>query len=149
MVEIKHKSTPIEKTEALKKAFGKKVIAKNGSLVGYVGEVYIHPKRLTLEAIRIDKSLTFENHIGKNYIKSITEEGVILKITPITEYIGNIVLDKTGKKVGKVKGVRRSKKTNKILSIIIGRGITKDDLMVTTKFIDQIDKKVLLNTKIE
>ena len=148
MVEIKHKSTPIEKTIGLTNTIGGKIVAKNGSVVGHISQIYIHPKSLTIEAIGIEKGWSMDDTIGKNYIKSISEEGAMLSITPVAEYIGLSVLDSTGKNIGKVKQIKRSKKTNNILSIVVNRGMLTKDLIVTRKCIATADKKILLNVKV-
>lgn len=150
MAQIKHKSARVGKTSSLVKMVGKQVMAKNGKKIGKVGDIQIHPTRLTVEGMWVEKGwIDMPDYIGKNYIKKLTEKGALLKITPFRELIGLRVYDKNMNFVGKVKDVHRSKKTNKLLSLKAKRKVNQNDIVIACKAIKTIDKSVLLNVKVK
>lgn len=159
MKKIKHKSSPLSETVNVKEVLGEKVIAKNGKEIGTVKSVYIHPKNMTIEGIKVKKDLNvFLNeyeYIGKNYIERISSEGAMLRIVPITEYIGVPVIDAEGRKIGNVKELRRSNKTNNLTSIVVRSGwknptalVTKKmpakDIVISKKHIAEAGRKIIL-----
>lgn len=137
MKKIKHKSSPVDETVDIKDALGEKVIAKNGKEIGSVKTVYVHPKNMTVEGIEVKKKLNLflkeYEYIGKSYIERISDRGVMLKIVPVTEYIGMPVIDAKGKKIGHVKAVKRSKRTNNLTSIVVRSGCKDPTSLVTDK----------------
>ncbi|MBN2422158.1 hypothetical protein JXB41_02935 [Candidatus Woesearchaeota archaeon] len=145
MKKIKHKSLPIDKTINVKYSFGKNVYANDGSRLGIIKGIHIDPNELTIEGITVEKSVINRKYIGKEYIRRITNKGALLNIMPFTEYIGIDVVDKSGRKVGKVKQINRSKKTNTIISILVGRGYGKKDIEIKKDYIGNISKKIKLN----
>ena len=85
----------------MKEILGKKVLTKEGTNIGKIRSIRIHPTKLTIEGIEVDTGLfKVDKYIGKNYIKTMTSQGAILKINPIEEIIGHQVFDSTGKSVG-------------------------------------------------
>jgi len=148
---IKHKGKALKDTIKLSKVYGHKVLSKEGKNLGNLREIHIDPKKLTIEGVLVDRGIFGEsNYIGKNYIEAITSTAIILKITPITDIEGRSVYDSNGRKVGKVKSMTRSKKTNNIASIVVERGIFGGkDLVVQNSSIKEIGKSVMLKVPVE
>ncbi|MFH1306586.1 MAG: PRC-barrel domain-containing protein [Candidatus Micrarchaeota archaeon] len=150
MVRIKHKSIQMGKTLNIKSVMGSRVIAKNGKVVGNVMDIHLHPKKLSIEGIRVQKGKFLGGYIGKGYIKSITRYGVMLEIVPFTEYIGKKVLDNRGKKVGVVESIQRNKKTNHILSITVNRWMPgRKRLVIKAGDIAEAGTRIVLRKKIK
>ena len=148
MVQIKQKGIPMEQTVSFKELFGKKVISKNGEKIGRVDNIYIHPFKLTVEAIKINKGF-FGNdyYVGKEYISSLSRESVLLAVTPIKELIGKKVFDSAGHQVGKVKKVARKGTSNKLLSINVKKGIGKE-VVILHDDIKEIGEGVVLRVQV-
>ena len=148
MVQIKQKGIPLEQTINLKELFGSKVISKNGEKIGHVGDIYFHPFKLTIEAIKINKGF-FGNdyYVGKEYIGSLSKEGVLLSIIPVKELIGKKVFDSAGIRVGKVKKIARRGTSNRLLSINIRKGVGKE-VVVLGDDIKEIGEGVILRVQV-
>ncbi len=148
MIEIKYNALSRSKTIDLKNLIGRRVIAKSGDEIGKIKSLHINPFSLKVEGITVNKGLVENDYIGKDYIKSINQEGAVLKITPLTEYLDKEVIDAAGKKIGSVKEIKRSKKTNNIVSILVYRGILKQDLIIPKRLISSINDKVALKSNV-
>jgi len=136
MKEIKHKSLSLRDAPDIKNILGKKVLTKDGKNIGKIRTIRIDPKDLTIEGIEVDTGLfKIDQYFGKNYIKTLTEEGAILKINPIDDIVGHTVYDSTGKSVGEIKSIKRSKKTNRLLSITMYSDLYKDDITIDADYI--------------
>ncbi len=150
MKEIKHKSLSLNETLDIRNAFGKKVLTKDGKNIGKIRTIRIDPNDLTIEGIEVDTGLfKIDQYFGKNYIKTITEQGAILKITPVDDIIGHIVYDSTGKSVGEIKSIKRSKKTNKLLSITMYSDLYKEDITIDADYIASCGVSCILKEPIK
>jgi sporulation protein YlmC with PRC-barrel domain len=150
MEEIKHKSLPIDKTVDIKDVVGKKVLTNDGKKIGKVKSVHLHPSDLTIEGIKVDPGwFEADHYVGENYIEKMTDDAVILNMTPVTEYLGMEVHDSDGKKVGTVKAVNRSKKTNKLMSIVVKQDEGEEDFHVSSDYISAIGHSVMLKENLE
>jgi sporulation protein YlmC with PRC-barrel domain len=148
--EIKHKSLSLDKSIDIRDVFGKKVLSKDGKNIGKIRTIRIDPKDLTIEGIEVDTGLfKLDQYFGKNYIKTITEQGAILKITPVDDILGHIVYDSTGKSVGEIKSIKRSKKTNRLLSITMYSDIYKGDITVDADYIASCGVSCILKEPIK
>ena len=130
METTKHNTLAFRDTIELSSVVGRKVLTSDGKKIGKVKSIHVHPKDLTIEGIVIDPGI-FEayQYMGAGYIGSVTEEGVVLNIHPVTEYVGMKVFDYTGKEIGKVKEVNRSRQTNTLLSILVDHKGEEDVLI--------------------
>src|SRR3989338_3307062 len=147
--EIKHRGEMLTRSVPASSIIGKKVIARNGKKVGEIGAIHIHPRRMNVEGIVVRKGfLERKNFIGKNYIRTLNNEGAMLNIIPAPELIGMTVFDMEGKKIGRVKRVHRERKTNNVTSTVIGRGVLKKDTVVRGSSIDEIGKNVTLKIRV-
>ncbi len=136
MKETKHKSLSLSEAPDIKDVLGKKVLTKDGKNIGKIRTIRIDPKDLTIEGVEVDTGLfKIDQYFGKNYIKTITEQGAILKINPVDDIVGHTVFDSTGKSVGEIKSIKRSKKTNRLLSITMYSDLYKDNVTVDADYI--------------
>ena len=143
--EIKHQSKPLEKTVEASRIIGKNVISRDGRKLGTIQAVHIHPTNLTVEGIRVKRGLLqTDDYIGREYIQSLTQSGAVLKILPVKEMMGLEVFDMNGSKVGRIKAISRSKKTNSIVSFTVERGFRKKDAEFLGKDIREVGKGVIL-----
>jgi len=147
----KHASRPIGKTVKVSSIEGKKVLTKDGEKIGNLKNIHIDSTGLTIEGIRVSGGIFGEDsYIGRGYIHSMTEEGVILSIIPVERYVGLAVLDSRGRKVGKVKEVKKSRKTNTLVSIVVGRGVFGgEDLIFPKNKIKEIGKNIILGAPVK
>ncbi|MCX6770436.1 MAG: PRC-barrel domain-containing protein [Candidatus Micrarchaeota archaeon] len=128
---------------------GKKVRDSSGKEIGSVTEIRLDPATLNLDGIELDRGLfgtyTF---IGRKYITSLTEEGVVLNMSPVMDYKGMKVFDSNGKEVGTVKAVQTERNTNNISAIVVGTGILKndaDDLVFSNSDVRGVGESIMLN----
>jgi len=150
MKEIKHKSLPLNEAPDIKEVIGKKVLTKDGKTIGKIRTIRIDPKDLTIEGIEVDTGLfKIDQYFGKNYIKTITEQGAILKITPVDDIVGHTVYDSTGKSVGEIKSIKRSKKTNRLLSITMYSDLYKDNVTVDADYVASCGESCILKEPIK
>ena len=150
MKETKHKSLSLSGAPDIRNVLGKKVLTKDGKNIGKIRTIRIDPKDLTIEGIEVDTGLfKIDQYFGKNYIKTITEQGAILKITPVDDIIGHTVFDSTGKSVGEIKSIKRSKKTNKLLSIMMYSDLYKEDVTIDADYIASCGESCILKEPIK
>lgn len=148
--EIKHKSLSLSVSKDIRDVLGKKVLTKDGKNIGKIRTIRIDPKDLTIEGIEVDTGLfKIDQYFGKNYIKTITEQGAILKITPVDDIIGHTVFDSTGKSVGEIKSIKRSKKTNRLLSITMYSDLYKEDVNIDADYIASCGESCILKEPIK
>ena len=141
---------PLDKTVEMKDILGKKVLTKDGANLGKVRSIRIDPKKLTIEGIEVDTGLfKVDKYIGKNYIKTMTDQGAILKINPVEDIVGHQVFDSTGKSIGEIKSIKKSKKTNKLLSITLYSDIYKDNITVDGHYIESCGDSCILKESID
>jgi len=150
MKETKHKSLSIVNAPDIRDILGKKVLTKDGKNIGKIRTIRIDPKDLTIEGIEVDTGLfKIDQYFGKNYIKTITEQGAILKITPVDDIVGHTVYDSTGKRVGEIKSIKRSKKTNKLLSITMYSDLYKEEVKIDADYIASCGVSCILKEPIK
>ena len=125
---------------------GKKVIDSNGKEVGKISEIRLDPKSFDLDGIEMDRGFFgLDTFIGRNYIESLSDEGAVLNMTPVTDYKGLRVMDSTGKEIGKVKEIRTDGSTNNISAIIVGTGLLNNDVIFTKSDVKSVGDSILLN----
>src|SRR3989344_8167251 len=123
MAVIRAKDVELENAIDASSVLGAKVVSKGGSVLGTVSALWIHPSELRIEGISVAKGFFREgDYVGRNYLESVNRDGAMLKINPVTEFVGHEVFDPDGKRVGKVKSVERANDSNNIVSIVVSRG---------------------------
>jgi sporulation protein YlmC with PRC-barrel domain len=128
---------------------GKKVYTSKGEEFGTVKGLYIDPKTLNVEIVRIGSDRVTEDFlIGRNYVQSIEKDKVKLSIVPWETIKGMDVHDSRGNKVGRVKDVHRVGTTHRIDSVVVDRG-RKKDMRIQWKDLDHIGDNVNLRIPVE
>jgi sporulation protein YlmC with PRC-barrel domain len=146
MVDVTTHNTEINDIIVDRAIIGRKVFAKTGEEIGVVKELFINPKNFSVKAINVYKGpFKFEHYIGREYIENFGTDGIILNIIPLEDIVGKKVIDSDGREIGKVKGFDKLELTNKMLSLIISPGVTKDNFVIGPKEIKRIEKSVMLN----
>ncbi|MDO8633718.1 MAG: PRC-barrel domain-containing protein [archaeon] len=126
---------------------GKKVMALNGKEVGKITEIRLDPKSLNLDGIEMDRGFFgLDTFIGRNYIASLSIEGAVLNMTPVTDYKGLQVFDSNGKEVGKVKEIRTDGNTNNIAAIVVGTGLLSNDVIFSKSDVKSVGESIMLNS---
>lgn len=126
---------------------GKKVMALNGKEVGKITELRLDPKSLNLDGLEMDRGFFgLDTFIGRNYIASLSIEGAVLNMTPVTDYKGLCVMDSTGKEVGKVKEVKTDGHTNNISAIVVGTGMLNNDVVFSKSDVKSVGESIMLKT---
>jgi len=150
MKETKHKSLSLSEAPDIRDILGKKVLTKDGKNIGKIRTIRVDPKDLTIEGIEVDTGLfRIDQYFGKNYIKTITEQGAILKITPVDDIVGHTIFDSTGKSVGEIKSIKRSKKTNKLLSVTMYSDLYKENVTIEADYIASCGESCILKEPIK
>ncbi|MDO8661416.1 MAG: PRC-barrel domain-containing protein, partial [Candidatus Woesearchaeota archaeon] len=126
---------------------GKKVIASNGKEIGTIIEVRLDPNSFVLDGIEMDRGFFgLDTFIGRNYIDSLSIEGAVLNMVPVTDYKGLLVIDSTGKKVGNVKEIRTEGRTNNISAIIVGTGLLSNDVIFSKSDVKSVGESIILTS---
>ena len=129
---------------------GKKVRASNGKDIGTIMGLRFDPKTLFLDGIEIDRGFFGKDtFIGRNYITSLSTDGAVLNMSPVSDYKGLKVFDSSGREVGTVKEIRTSGHTNNISAIVVGTGILKNDVIFSKSDIRGVGESIMLNVLVD
>ena len=117
---------------------GKKVISASGKVVGRVKDIAYDLNKII--GIYVGNAI-----IGKEYIGRLNTDSIILKINPVTSFVGMIVFDKDGKKVGKVSKTIRSATVNDFVEITVRKNALSKPFKIVKADIEVIGKNIILN----
>ena len=149
MVVISSLSLHSGDTFKLSEILSQKVIAKDGSELGILSEMYIDPSDMKVAMIKVDKGIFREPYyVGSEFIDEMSPFGIILSITPAQEFKGKPVYDKKGKKIGNVSDVKTSSPTNELLMIIVRNRLTGEMYRFNEDEIERIGEGVLLHVPV-
>lgn len=124
---------------------GKKVMALNGKEVGKIMEIRLDANSLNLDGIEMDRGFFgLDTFIGRNYIESLSLDGAVLNMTPVSDYKGLQVFDSNGKEVGKVKEIRTKGRTNTISAIVVGTGMFNNDAVFSKSDVKSVGTSIML-----
>ena len=87
--------------------------------------------------------------IGKEFFKSDTDDAIMLKIDPVVGLIGKQVYDSTGKRLGKVVGVKRKGTGNSYSEILVKKAFYRKAFSIPKNEIEIAKKNVILNKEYE
>lgn len=141
------KGTKIEKYDFLVNLIGKKVIAKNGEVIGRVGDVAI--KDYDIKGVFCKSAAFGRVYIDKSHFEAFSTNAIVLKIDPVILLKGKLVFDSSGRKIGTVKDVNRDDTTNKFKSIEVRGKIYKRKVTIKASQIATMKKNVILKGKYE
>ena len=129
---------------------GKKVRAADGKDIGTIMGVRLDSTTFDLDGIEVDRGFFGKDtFIGKRYITSLSTEGAVLNMSPVTDYKGLKVFDSSGKEVGTVKEIRTSEHTNNISAIVVGTGILKNDAVFSRSDVKSVGSSIMLNVLVD
>lgn len=129
---------------------GKKVLDSNGKEIGSIMEIRLDPKTLNLDGIEMDRGFFgTDTFIGRKYIASLSLEGGVLNMSPVTDYKGMKVFDSSGKEVGTVKEVRTTGSTNEISAIVVGTGLLNNDSIFSKSDVQGVGESIMLNILVD
>ncbi|MFW5872125.1 MAG: PRC-barrel domain-containing protein [bacterium] len=137
------KKTEINLEQTVLEVKGKRVLGKNGEVIGKVKDIVITEK--IIEGI-IVKSNGKKVFIELNYIDQLFNDSIMLKIDPVTRFLGMKVFDAQGKILGKVVDITRSSKLNAIQSIVIKKGMMSKQKTISASHIETAKKNIILKT---
>lgn len=141
--QINEKEIDLDKQFSLEELIGKRVLGKNGTVIGRVKNIII--KDYMVLGIIIRRLLKKDIFIGRQYFDSFTEKAVILNIEPFMAMIGLQVIDKKGEILGKVVRIGRNTTTNRFSHIYVKRGIISKTIKIDAQDIGKISENIILN----
>lgn len=126
---------------------GKTVIDSEGGILGVTNQLLIHPTKLELSGIAVDKGFLKKGLlIGKDHLDRVTKHAIFLDTVPGTLIKGLTVYDVDGAKAGRVTEVTLYPGTNRIASLTIKIN-EKMYGVIPAEMIAQIGTSVLLKKK--
>jgi sporulation protein YlmC with PRC-barrel domain len=129
---------------------GKKILDSNGKEVGTIMEIRLDPQTLSLDGIEMDRGFFgTDTFIGRKYIVSLSLEGGVLNMSPVTDYKGMKVFDSSGKEIGTVKEVRTNGSTNDISAIVVGTGFLNNDSVFSKSDVKGVGESIMLNILVD
>jgi len=135
------KAKKIDLESGLKKIIGKKVLTKDGSILGKVKEIISKQDKIEGIIVKTKRKI----YIDLSYIEDLYSDSVMLKINPVEKLISMQVFDKDGVKIGKVKTVERTSTTNVLKAIYVKKNILSKIRKIPASEIDVDSKNVILN----
>ncbi len=149
---IKILSREVKNLKNIEKAssyIGKSVYSKSGTLIGRVYDVAL--KNDIMQGIFVLSKLNKLNRlfIGKEFFRSESKKGIVLKIEPVTSLIGKKVYDAEGRKIGKVIELKRKSNSNNYTDIIVKKSLIGKPIIIPKKHIDLAKKSIILKIKIK
>ena len=140
----------LSKTVTSEDLLGKEVIDLNGTFIGVVEKVLMDPNKLEFIGISIDKGFLKKGlTIGKSYISKVTPHAVFLRIKVSYNIKGKTVFDNEGHVIGKVYSIELHGNKNKIINIIVRRGLSDSlfgtEIVIPAEYIKDIGENVMLN----
>lgn len=129
---------------------GTKVRAANGKEIGHVMGIRLDPVTLNLDGIEVDRGFFGKDtFIGRKYITSLSKDGAVLNMSPVSDYKGLKVFDLSGKEIGTVKEIRTNESTNDISAIVVGTGFLKNDAVFSKSDVQGVGESIMLNVNVD
>lgn len=85
--------------------------------------------------------------IDKFFIKVFNQNEVLLKINPVTELVGVMVYDSSGRRLGKIRKVLRNDNKNNFKSLVVKNKFYSKPVLVERGQIEIMRKNVILNVE--
>ncbi len=139
-----------EQSEPVSQISGKPVFSSTGKEIGKVKEILVHPVELRVESVLIDRGMfSLGTLVGREYVDSLTKDGVFLNIVPVTEFDGMTVLDVHGAEIGRVSRVNTIGESNSIESLVVERGILGGSVSIPKNAVEYVGDRIHLNIHID
>lgn len=141
---ITKNESALKHTFDLKKLLNLNVLSSKGKIIGKVSQLRIHPTKMNIEGIVVSRGIFRKPmYIGSSYIKRFSRASFLLDVEPAVLIKGKRVIDTHGRKVGKVKDLRRKEHSNSIQDIVVSSPLRKD-LIIKTTDIKSIGEAIIL-----
>ena len=141
------KESVFEETFDLKKLVGKKVLSKDGLVVGKIIQIRIDPHRMVVQGILVSGGDLGKNlYIGKSYFNNFSDDAVILNINPSPLLIDRKVLDHEGNNMGRVRDVYRRGSRNDIDELVV-RSFLRKDFTIRMSQVKNIGRSIILKPR--
>lgn len=116
------KAAPFAQTNDAKTLVGKRVLSKNGLVVGKVSQVRLDSANRSLEGLLVRRKLWQSKlYISHEFISRLTPKAAILDIDPVVVLRGRRVVSKDGKGYGRVSDVLRNQHSNELTALVVRR----------------------------
>lgn len=140
---LSSRKTDINLEQTVLNLKGKRVLGKNGEVIGKVKDIVISDNKI--------EGILAKNHgkkifIELQYIDQLFNDSVMLKIDPVTRFLGMKVFDAEGRNLGKVVDFTRIGKSNAIQKIIVKKGIIGKQKSIPASHIETSKKNIILKT---
>ena len=144
MIEIRIDANQAKDTLQTKQLIGKEIRSRDGSVVGKVYSLMIDPHDLSVQGITAYKGMfASDYYIGKEYIESITKDGIMLNIVPKQYFKDKAIIDAGGRHVGTVRHIETIDASNDLFRMMISDRQDKD-MTINEHLIDEIGEEILL-----
>lgn len=142
-------AVPFEKTINLKEVLGRKVISKNGRIVGRIHEIRMADNGTHVAGVIISRGL-FKSKIflSEGYINRLTEDSIVLNIDPFVLFKNLKVVSSEGEIIGKVVDFVRGDNTNDVVTMIV-KGFMRGKFNVSSSFVKSVGYSIILKQNYE
>lgn len=138
-----------EKTFDLSRVVGKRVLSKNGQLVGHVSSIQVSDDGLSVEGALISRGLFKKKiFIGKGYIDRLTLDSLVLKVDPFLLFKDVKVVSSEGEVIGRVIDFVRINNTNDLDSLTV-KGFMRGTFSVPLTAIKSVGYSIILKPNYE
>src|SRR3989344_9340263 len=142
---ISEKSVDLDYLIAIEKLIGKRVLSKNGLVVGRIKSIKIN-KNNKVEGVVVSPGLFRKKiYISSLYFDRLTSESIILSIDPSIFNRGKRVLNNDGNYLGKIKDVNRKENTNQVDSISVKRFLRKE-IIIPGSQVKSVGQSIILKS---
>jgi len=136
---------PVENALKAFELKGKKVWAANGKEIGKIKEVFLNAQNFGLDGVLVEREPTeLDAYIKSNHLEYSNGNVVRITIALPFEYRGERVFDSLGKEIGSIKEIVRTESTNEIVSLVIDRGLAKQNLTVLRSAVQSVPEGIFL-----
>ncbi len=135
-----------EQTRDARTLLGKRVLAKNGMVVGRVSQIRLDANQTTVVGIVVRRNVFRRIYICIEYVSRFTAKAVFLSIDPFILFRNRAMFSSDGKRFGRVIDVLREQETNTITSLIVRRRIFWK-LEVPISEVNRMNKVIFLHKK--
>ena len=138
-----------DSTIDLRRVLGKRVISKNGKLVGRVSQVRLARDGFSVEGALISRGWFSPNiFIGAGYLDRLTEDSIVLKIDPFILSKGLKVVSSEGEVIGKVIDFVRTGNSNDLDALVV-KGFMRGTFHIPTSSVKSVGYSIILKPNYE
>ncbi len=140
---------PFDHTIDMQKVLGKRMISKNGLLVGRVSQVRLARDGFGVEGALVSRGFfSAKLFIGVGYFDRLTEDSIVLKIDPFLLSKGLKIVSSEGEVVGKVIDFVRTGNSNDLDALIV-KGFMRGTFNVPISSVKSVGYSIILKPNYE